>query len=216
MKIIQVIPFLGMGGAEIMCENLTYELIKLGHEIIIVSLYNKKTPITERLENSNIDIRYLDKKDGLDFSMFGKFRSLLKKEKPDLVHTHLYVTKYVFPITKLLRIKTVHTLHSIARKENSKPNRLLNKFFFKTGATIPVALSGTVRQTIIDEYGMKESAIPVVFNGIDLSKCKVKENYSQNESFQILHIGSFQPLKNHKSLIEAFARFHKIQPSNYL
>ena len=66
MKIIQVIPFLGMGGAEIMCETLVYELKKLGHEVTVISLYSKKTPITERMENAGIDIRYLDKKLGFD------------------------------------------------------------------------------------------------------------------------------------------------------
>ena len=63
MKVIQVMPFFGLGGAEIMCENLVYELKKMGHEVIVVSLYNKQTPITERFEKAEIDIRYLDKKD---------------------------------------------------------------------------------------------------------------------------------------------------------
>ena len=77
MKIIEVIPSFGMGGAEVMCEALIYELRMLGHEVIAVSLYDMRTPITERLEKNGVDIRYMGKKSGLDFSMKGKVKELL-------------------------------------------------------------------------------------------------------------------------------------------
>ena len=216
MKIIQVIPFLSMGGAEIMCENLVYELKKLGHEVIIVSLYNKKTPVTERIEESGIEIKYLDKKGGIDFSMFGKLKKLFKKEKPDVIHTHLYVTKYVFPVAAKMKIKVIHTLHSIATEENAKLTRKLNNIYFKRQSAIPVALSQRVQDTIIDEYGLSRDFVPVIFNGIDLNKCKIKKDYSRAENFKILHIGSFLDVKNHKGLIEAFSKFNKNHPSSQL
>ena len=149
MKIIQVMPFFGLGGAEIMCENLVYELKKMGHEVIVVSLYNKQTPITERFDKAEIDIRYLDKKDGFDISIFNKLRNLFKQENPDVVHTHIYTTKYVFPIAAQLKIRVVHTVHSIATKEMSKTSRKLNKFFYKHFDVTPVALSEAVKKTII-------------------------------------------------------------------
>ena len=40
MKIIQIIPLLDLAGAETMCENLTNSLIKLGHEVTVISLYD--------------------------------------------------------------------------------------------------------------------------------------------------------------------------------
>ena len=49
MKIIQVIPNFGMGGAEIMCENLCYELLRKGNDVIAVSLYDTRSAITDRL-----------------------------------------------------------------------------------------------------------------------------------------------------------------------
>ena len=38
MKIVQVIPYFCFGGAETMCENLTYALEKLGHSVTVVCL----------------------------------------------------------------------------------------------------------------------------------------------------------------------------------
>lgn len=216
MKIFQVMPVFGMGGAEIMCENLVYELKKLGHDVIVISLYDTQTAITKRFSEAGIDVRFLHKKIGFDFSMFKKIFAILKKEKPDIVHTHIYTTKYVFPLALLLNIKVVHTVHSVATKEATKASRILNKMFFKYFNIIPVALSENIRQTIEEEYKLKPDKIPVVFNGIDLSKCNKKENYIANDVFKIVHVGSFLEVKNHIGMIDAFESFHKKYPDSQL
>lgn len=208
MKIIQVIPFFGLGGAEIMCENLVYELKKRGHEVVVLSLFRKKTPITERMEKAQVDIRYLDKKQGIDLSMYRKLKAIFKQEKPDIVHTHLYVAKYVFPVAAAMKIKVVHTLHSIAEKENGNMERKLNDFFFKHCRLIPVALSELVRDTVVREYGISKDKIPVIYNGVDLSKCLPKKDYAVDGNFKILHVGSFSEPKNHIGLLRAFKLFH--------
>ena len=216
MKIIQVMPFFGLGGAEIMCENLVYELKKMGNEVIVVSLYNKQTPITERFKKSGVDIRYLNKKDGFDISLFNKLRKLFLQEKPDVIHTHIYTTKYVFPIAAQLRIRVIHTVHSIATKEMSKTSRKLNQFFYKHFDVTPVALSEAVKKTIIEEYKLEPVAVPVILNGIDLEKCKPKIHYDIDNVFRIVHVGSFLEVKNHVGLISAFEIFNKKHPNSEL
>ena len=94
MKILQVIPYFCFGGAETMCENLTYSLRSLGHEVTVVSLYQERTPIAQRMEETGVKILYLDKKLGLDISMVPKLMKIMRQEKPDVVHTHLDVIKY--------------------------------------------------------------------------------------------------------------------------
>ena len=48
----------------------------------------------------------------------------------------------------------------------------------------------------------------MVFNGIDLSRCIPKTDYSVNGNFKILHIGRFSEQKNHIGLVKAFKLFH--------
>ena len=79
MKIMQVIPYFCFGGAEIMCENLTYALKNAGQEVFVVSLYNEQTPIARRMEEAGIRIVYLDKKLGLDLSMVPKLIKLMRQ-----------------------------------------------------------------------------------------------------------------------------------------
>lgn len=205
MKIVQIIPKFGLAGAEIMCENLIYELKKLGNEVIVVSLYSYHSAITERLEKSGIEIKYLNKKLGLDFSIFIKLFKIFYKEKPDVIHTHLYSLKYTAFPAILLRIKSkVHTVHNIATKESDKRSRILAKIFYKYFSVKPVALSETIQNTIVDEYKINKQNIPIIYNGINLEKCQPKKEYLFDEKIKILHIGRFSEQKNHLVLLKAF------------
>ncbi len=210
MKIIQVIPEFGLAGAETMCENLTYELKKRGQDVIIISMYDYHSPITERMEKAGIDIRYLDKKPGFDISIIAKMKKIFRKENPDVIHTHLYAMKYAVlaAITEGVK-RRVHTVHNIAQKESGGTARKLNKIFYKCFHVTPVALSELIRDSIILEYELKSEDIPVIFNGIDLSKCISKDNYDFDGKFKILHIGRFSEQKNHIGLMKAFRMFHE-------
>lgn len=210
MYIVQIMPEFGMAGAEIMCENLLYELKKMGHKVVAISLYNYKSPITERLENAGIEVKYLNKKSGLDISMILKMSKFLKRENPDVVHTHRYVMQYAIPAAILSRVKKrVHTVHNIAVKENGKSARILAKIFYHKCHVIPVALSNSVKKTIIEEYKISDEKVPVVFNGINLSRCMSKTNYDVGDTFTIIHIGRFAQAKNHMALVQGFEIFHK-------
>ncbi len=210
MKIIQVMPEFKLAGAEIMCENLAYQLKKRGHDVLVLSMYDTRTPITERMERAGVKIRYLHKKSGLDFSLFKRMKKIFEEEKPDVVHTHLYSIKYAAPTARKAKIRgVVHTVHNVAQKEQTRLGKLLNRSFFKKKGVIPVALSKLIQTSVIEEYGMKASQVPVAFNGIDLSKCQPKEGYERGKKFTILHIGRFFEQKNHKGLIEAFRLFHE-------
>lgn len=207
MKIIQVIPSFVFGGAEIMCENLLYAQKKLGHEVIAVSLFDLHSAITDRIESEGIKVFFMGKKPGLDLSMKRKLTKLFRAEKPDAVHVHLNAIKYAAPAAKAAKVKKcVYTVHNLAQKDAAGFSQKLNAYFFSHSMAQPVALSSTVKESIAKVYGICECKIPVVFNGIDLSKCIVKTDYEVGENFEILHIGRFFAQKNHGGMLRAFAK----------
>lgn len=214
MKIMQVIPYFCFGGAEIMCENLTYALEKQGHDVMVVSLYDEHTPISDRMEQAGIRILYLDKKLGLDISMVSKLAKAMRMERPEVVHTHLDVIKYAAAAAKLAGIKKcVHTVHSVAHKEaEGRVQKIINNTYFRLGWSTPVALSPEVQGTIADFYGMDLQKIPTIYNGVDLSKCVPKEGYSTGETVNLLHVGRFDVPKNHAGLLKAFQKIHASHP----
>lgn len=217
MKIIQIMPEFGLAGAEIMCENLIYELRGIGYEVIVISMYDYHSAITERLEAKGIEIRYLDKKIGFDVSMISKMKKEFDKLKPDIIHTHRNCAQYAIPAAILSNIKCrVHTVHNIAKKENIKFARILNKVFSKKCGLKLVALSKNVQDSIVEEYNISSNEVPIVFNGINLEKCIPKISYKKNDIFKILHIGRFSEQKNHIGLLEAFEKFHGLYPDTKL
>lgn len=214
MKIMQVIPYFCFGGAETMCENLTYALKNLGHEVVVVSLYSEHTPIAKRMEEAGVRIVYLDKKPGLDLSMVPKLGKLMKQERPDVVHTHLNVIKYAAAAARLAGVrKCVHTVHNMADKEaEGRVEKATSGFYFTRGWSVPVALSPQVQRSIAAFYHLPQKAIPMVFNGIDLSRCQPKQDYSLGETIILTHIGRFNEQKNHECLLRAFQLVHARYP----
>ena len=206
MKIMQVIPYFCFGGAEIMCENLTYSLKNSGQDVFVVSLYDERTPIARRMEEAGIRIVYLDKKIGLDLSMVPKLTEIIRQERPDVVHTHLDVIKYAVFAAKLTGVgKCVHTVHSLADREaEGRLQKLINGFYFRKAWSVPVALTPEVQASVADFYGLSTKRVPVIFNGIDLSRCVPKTDYEAEKTVRILHVGRFDIPKNHAGLLEAF------------
>ena len=127
VRILQVMPEFGLAGAEIMCETLCYQLQDSGkYNVVVVSLFDFHSPITERMEDRGIKILYLGKKQGLDLSVIQKLYRVMKDYSIDIVHTHRYVMQYVIPAAILARVKIrIHTVHNIASKEVEGYRKLL-------------------------------------------------------------------------------------------
>lgn len=217
MKVIQVIPRLDLAGAEIMCENLSSALNKIGVEVIVISLFDKKTVITERLQQNGIKIYFLNKRQGFDFKVICELLSIFKSERPDVVHSHINALLYTTIASIFGNIKCrIHTVHSVANKEATPFKQKLYYLIFKYFKVKPVALTEEIRDSIINRYRIEKDNIPVIFNGIDLNNCIKKNDYEIKEYFQFLHIGRFYEVKNHKMLINAFKEFMTKHPNSKL
>ena len=218
MKILHIIDSLGLGGAQTMCENLTGALLRRGHEVVIVSFYTgREMPVARRLMEKGVRIHFLDKKRGFDPSIIGKLKKILKQELPNVVHTHLGAFIYYAAATFGKRKhRWIHTVHSMAQKECSGLRSIVAKHYYRRGIALPVALSERVQESIVEMYGLKKECVPVVFNGVNLAQCFVKETYARKELFVILHVGRLFAVKNHRGLIGAFALFHEKHPDSCL
>lgn len=208
MKIVQIMPEFGLGGAETMCANLAIELARKGYEVIVISLYNTHTSITENLEKNKIKVLYLNKKSGLSASIIFKIKAIFKEIKPDVVHTHLYAAKYAQIAAWLSGVKCrVHTIHNIASKDGGRLEQRINRFLIKHLHVIPVSLSDIIQETVVKTYNIPKEKSPVVFNGVPLEKCVQHKKYEVAKKF--IHIGRFTEQKNHLMLIKAFVKAHE-------
>lgn len=204
-NVLQVMPEFGLAGAETMCESLCYQLQKSGkYNVIVVSLFDFHSPITERMEKCGIKVIYLNKKPGIDISIIHKLYKVMKQNNIDIVHTHRYVMQYAIPAAMMAGVKVrIHTVHNIATKEVDGYRRILAHFFFKHCSVIPISISPLIQESVVKEYNITKEQTPVIYNGSDLNKCLIKTDYRASKPFTIVHIGRFNPQKNHSVIIDA-------------
>ena len=97
MKILQIIPLLGTGGAEKFTIELSNELARLGHEVVLVTLFDKNeiSTLESYVDTQNVRRLSLHKKPGLDLKCFIRILSLIRDERPNIVHAHVGAIKYL-------------------------------------------------------------------------------------------------------------------------
>lgn len=202
MNILQVIPNLRVAGAETMCENLSVELKNKGNNVTVVSLYSEETIISKRLKENSINVIFLDKKPGFDISIIRKIRRIIYQYEIEVVHAHLYASLYaMIAAIKSKVFKRFVTIHTIASNDNSKIGRLVNRFLFQKCNVTPIALTETIRDSIVKEYNVLPNKIPIIYNGIPINKYSPKKDYSLLDRFVICHVGRFSKVKNHELMI---------------
>lgn len=218
MRILQIIPAFGCGGAERMCENLVYALQRMGNHVAVISLYNQHTTIASEIEKHGVKIYFLDKKKGFEPKIIGKIAKIIINEQPDVIHTHLDTEKYAVFAKKKAKFNgvVVHTIHNVAEKESCGISARINRYFFRHGLCVPVALSPEIQNTVVSYYKISKEKVPFVFNGIDMSRCLVKKEYKLHNPIIFTHVGRFVEQKNHKLLVEIFERIHKRFPDTIL
>jgi len=225
IKILQIIPSFGIGGAEkLVLDYLTY-LDKEALDVRAISLYkDENTHYNIAIKDQNLLVYYLDKKPGLDFTMIRKIKKIIDEFNPDVIHSHLYCMKYLIPsLLNKKNVKMFHTIHNEPQKDARGANKLANKLAFKICGVTPIALTDDLREEV-NKYYRLNNAI-TVHNGICLDNFKKVRIDTYNakkrleippESFVVGHVGRFFKQKNHTLILDIFADVLKKRDDSYL
>ena len=203
-KVMIVAQSLRVGGAETMIESLTYALLKEGCDVLVVVLQPGETIISERMRKHGATLIMMNKKPGMDLNLIGRLSKVMDKYRPDVIHSHLPILHYVVPAAKRAGISNlVHTIHNMATKETK--SRLKGAYYgrlYRNGDVVPVALTETTRDSLVDRYGISPYRVPVVANVIDLSQYRAERSYDVGNVLEIVHIGRFEEAKNHSFIVD--------------
>lgn len=166
MKIVQVIPHLGEGGAERFVVDLANELSGR-HEVVLCTLYDDPSlDVMGRHLARAVRVIRLGKRRGFDRRISPALASLLRAEKPDVAHSHLLAVNYLAPLSALFpKVRFFHTVHNDAfRETRGQAERAFRSFFFTTRLVRPVTISGASDESFRRAYPF---AAPVLIpNGI--------------------------------------------------
>jgi len=87
MKILQTINALTMGGAQVIVLDLCRHLKAMKHSVMVVAF--KDGPIGGQLRREGIGVEILPE-GFFDFLAFNRLRSIVKRYRPDIIHSHLF------------------------------------------------------------------------------------------------------------------------------
>lgn len=212
MKIVELIPSLSVGGAERVV-TLLAEALAGAHDVTVVVLGSPTGSwLEERLAAVGVSVRFLNKHPGLDARAIPRLGRLLRGLRPDVVHTHLHVLKYLLPVWPLhRRLRIVHTMHNIASHEATPADQRLQRLAFAAGVRA-VSIGGAVTESFQDCYGRPPAA--VIANGIPVADFQAPRAVGQRlrgvlgisqEAPLFVAVGRLNQQKNHALLLEALA-----------
>ncbi len=214
VRVVQLIPSLGVGGAERMMVSLATGLDKDRYDVKVLTFFDSEgTSVDDALSANGIEVVTLGKKVGFDPLMFPRVAIALRGLDPDIVHTHRPVFPYVLPsILGYLRGRVVHTVHSVAAKEvEDRLRRSSHWLAFRIGVA-SVAICDFVAMSIIEVHGVAPRAI--IPNGVPVKAFAVSRGARERwradhgipaEDVVFACVARLAPPKNHEALLKAFA-----------
>lgn len=212
IRIFQVSNGLSNGGAERMVYDLSTRLSDDKNYDVKLLLTDPEDPnntVQNLFDLDNISfevIRLSNKKHDFMTNNF-KIASLIRKEKPDIIHTHQITLIYCF-VGYLFggsNLK-VHTVHNDSNYEfGSKAFRQLYHILFVVFRVKLVSISSYILETSIKEYFLLDKSMHnYIYNGRSIENITLADG--ANSIFSVIMVGRLTDVKNHIEAVRIFDR----------
>jgi glycosyltransferase involved in cell wall biosynthesis len=217
MKIVQLLPELNEGGVERGTVELSRELVKLGHESIVISAGGKLEEEIKKDGGTHITFDVCSKNPFTAPLRMLKLRKILQEVNPDILHARSRVPAWLtYLANKKLHIPFVTTVHGF--------NSVSPYSAIMTKSDSVICVSGAIKAYIQEHYQTDEKKITIIPRGIDLEKFNpenldkvfienFKTEYHLEDKRIITTVGRITQLKDHQTFIRAIALLKKSDPN---
>lgn len=175
MKILEIIPTLGPGGAEALVVDLAINFVRSGSEVrvfLLAGVWGKRGEfLLKRLEDNNVVVFGKEKRKARSIVNFFKLNLCINSWKPDVIHAHLYASQFVFSFVKKFlfynKFLSVRTLHNT--KVIDSKFIFLDKFLC-TAFDYTVACSSSVEVAFKEKFqNFNTERLKLIENGCTLA-----------------------------------------------
>ena len=222
MKITVIIPTLNIGGAEKLTVNLINDWINKGHQIELL-LLQKEGPLLQELNNKNLIIHNLNSKNTL-FSFYPLYK-FFNQNKIDIAWgnmsplTSIIIFAWVLSGKKGKLFVTEHNPLTFQITQLSKLKEFVLRLIFSLSyrfATGITTVSKGIKNDLLQLAHINNDKIDVIYNPVAIGKNKIsklfnleKKIWDSSYNVKLLSVGNLKVQKNHKLLINAFAKLPK-------
>lgn len=166
LRILQVIPSMGVGGAEVFVARLAAAHQAAGHDVHL--LHFRDGPMIERLDPLlRARLHHLPKGARYDLRLLPRIARLLRHLRPDVVHTHLFpALAWAGAAARLTRVPAwVHTHHG-NHLPDQRDSRLLETTLLARAHRVVAVSEGTA--TFLRQRSGRLADVLTIRNGIPL------------------------------------------------
>ncbi len=215
--IVHMIDELPRDGAEMLLVDLMRLRIP-GYRYTIVCLI-KGGPLEQEFEKLGIPVVIFGRKGKLDFGLVFRVASWLKRERADVVHTHLFTADtYGRLAARLAGVPAVFsTVHNIVNPWKGSGRKLIDRLFARLSTAV-VGCSEEVTQTLASRDKIPAGKLVSIPNGIDLQKFSsfsgagVRSEFGLPEDRPLIGIvGRLHEQKAHGDLFRALAELPQVR-----
>jgi L-malate glycosyltransferase len=205
-KIVHFIFNLSRGGAETMMVRVIKELLEYEH--VVVTLFPGNNFETE-LQCKKWTCLNINSLLALPLAFF-KFRKLVKVEKPDIVHTHLFwptlITRFALP-KRIPLITTIHAFIATSGEYKHWYIRFLDKLSYRFRKSIIIVVAKGALQEYFSFLHLKPYKAYALYTFVDVERFNVDKVAvdKNNNAFKLVAVGALRLQKNYPYIINAMA-----------
>jgi len=220
--VCHVIHALGVGGAEVLVDQMVR---LLGDEFrCVVAVLDEIGEIGQRLQREGFVVEHLHRQPGIDRGCAQRLREFADREGAKILHAHQYTPFFQAMLSRGLlgRRPVVFTEHG--RHFPDLPSRkraVVNRLMLRSCDRL-IGCGGAVRQALIDNEGLPESRIEVIYNGVDLkalskpssnARARIRTEFGcKATNFVAVLVARLHELKDHQTALRAIDQARKSIP----
>jgi len=220
MKILQIIQRPQLRGAELFTAQLCEHLIKLGHQCVLISLYNGsvKLPFSGRIIKLNRYVKFRL----FDFFGWKALNKIIEQEMPSIVQVNGADTLKFAVFSKILfgwpQPLVYRNTNMTSYFIDTRIKYLFNNFLLSHVNHV-VSVSDICTVDFINLYSYPTARISTIEIGIDtiqFTPCSEDIKLIRSQGPIILNVAEMVPEKNQKGLLRIFGKILATIPSAQL
>ena len=201
---------------------------KSRYRVLFASLNEFDPQLRKYMESQGVECFSCDARSRKDFPQaIGKLAAFLRKEKVDILHTHLFEPSVVGLLAGVLagtryRVSTRHysDYHTRVNKNwHVRIDKMCNRLSHKI-----IGVSEHTSRHVVETENTKREKVITIYNGIDFDRVKtsdddfrarIRKEFSAEDKFLILTTGRLHPEKGYPYLFEAAAKLKELTKKSF-
>jgi len=217
---MHVVNGLGLAGLEYGVIKICNGLDPARFEPSVCSLRMESDGVRDILDRRTRSFE-LHKGPDRDYRMVTRLAGLLRRERIDILHSHNWLTCF-YAVVAVYLARTPVLIHGEHGRDDVEipAGRLTRRRLLALRARHLVTVSENLKTEMVNRWLLPAERITAIPNGVDLSAfgldydCgALRRELNLEPSHRIiLNVGRVDPVKDHPTLLEAFARVHQHRP----